>query len=362
MRNYLLLVLAAVALCFTACKKNTDDPTPSSPVAVTGVSLDKTMVALEIDESTTVTATVAPENATNKNVEWSVANTTIATIENGVVTGVAAGETTLTVTTVDGGHTATIPVKVVTEKIPVTGIVWQKTFGNVKEGEFVFFTAMISPDNATDTGTTWVSDNPEVATIGEITTTDNFVLAYIWGVAPGKATISVTTNDGGFKRYCPITVDPIVKVSEINLWPTSAEIEVGQTQQLAAAVLPSDAENKKIEWSSSDTSVATVNTNGLVTGVAKGEVTITATAKDGSGVTGSATIKVVGKKPTSITFNGETLYDFDSWQGKVINFKEDLNMKVLPEGADLSRIEWRPSITSYRDDGKESDMLTQKIG
>ena len=352
MKNYLLLALAAVALCFTACKKDNPEPTP---VAVTGISLDKTMVGLEIGESATVQAVITPSNATNKAVEWSVADTAVATVANGVVTGVAVGETTLTATTIDGGFTATIPVKVVTEKVPVTGIVWQDTSSNVKEGKFAFFVAEISPANATDLSTTWMSDNPEVASIGEIITADNFVLAKITGVAPGKATISVTTNDGGFKRYCPITIDPIVKVTEINLWPTSAIIEIGQTEQLTAAVLPSDADNKEVEWSSSDTSVATVDANGLVTGVAKGEATITATAKDGSGVKGEATITVVGKKPTSITFDGTAPYEFYYWQGKVIDFKNDLKMKVEPADADFSRIEWGISINSARADvsGKE---------
>ncbi|MBR7097136.1 MAG: Ig-like domain-containing protein [Alistipes sp.] len=347
MKNYLLLALAAVALCFTACKK--DNPEPK-PVAVTGISLDKTMVALEIDESATVQAVITPSNATNKAVEWSIADTAVATVSNGVVTGVAVGETTLTATTADGGFTATIPVKVVTEKVAVTGIEWQNTTSNIKEGKFAFFVAEISPANATDLSTTWMSDNPEVASIGEIKIADNFIMAYIWGVAPGKATISVTTNDGGFKQYCPITIDPVVKVTEIKIGPENATIEAGETKQFAAAISPSDAENKEVEWSSSDTSVATVDANGLVTGVAKGEATITATAKDGSGVKGEATITVVDKKPTSITFDGTAPYEFYYWQGKVIDFKNDLKMKVEPADADFSVIEWGISIQSARDD------------
>lgn len=346
MKNYLLSILAAVAVLCTACGGG-DEP---AKVNATGVKLDKTMVVLEVGESTTVKATLAPENATNKKVKWAVKNTAVATVADGVVKGIAVGETELTVTTVDGDHTATIPVKVVTEKIPVTGIEWQNTSSNVKVGKMAYFVAMISPENATDMSTIWESDNPEVASIGEIITEDNFVLAKITGVAPGKATISVTTNDGGFKRYCPITIDPIVKVTEINIWPTSAEIEAGQTEQLTAAVLPSDAENKEIEWSSSDTSVATVAANGLVTGVGKGTATITATAKDGSGVKGSATITVLGKKPTSITFDGTAPYEFNYWQGKIIDFKKDLKMKVEPADADFSVIEWGISVESARDD------------
>ena len=119
MKNYLLSILAAVAVLCTACGGD-DEP---AEVNATGVKLDKEMVVLEIGESTTVKATLAPENATNKNVEWAVKNTAIATVNNGVVKGVAVGETELTVTTVDGGHTATIPVKVVTERVPVKELI-----------------------------------------------------------------------------------------------------------------------------------------------------------------------------------------------------------------------------------------------
>ena len=322
----------------------------AAPIKVTGVSLDKTMVYLEIDESATVQAVITPSNATNKAVEWSVADATIASVNNGEVKGLKEGETTLTATTADGGFTATIPVKVVTEKVAVTGIEWQNTTSNIKEGKFTIFVAEISPANATDLSTTWMSDNPEVASIGEIKIADNFIMAYIWGVAPGEATISVTTNDGGFKRDCPITIDPAVKVTKIKIGPENATIEVGETKQFAAAISPSDAENKEVEWSSSDTDVATIDANGLVTGVGKGTATITATAKDGSGVKGETTITVVGKKPTSITFDGTAPYEFYYWQGKVIDFKNDLKMKVEPADADLSRIELSLSIESARDD------------
>ena len=164
MKNYLLLALAAVALCFTACKK--DNPEPK-PVAVTGVSLSKTMVGLEIDESVKIVATVLPKSATNKAVKWSVANTSVATVANGVVTAVAAGETTLTATTADGGFTATIPVKVVTEKVPVTSISWYPYYGQkeLKIGHTSEYVMFINPENATDLGVVWTSSNPEVATV-----------------------------------------------------------------------------------------------------------------------------------------------------------------------------------------------------
>jgi uncharacterized protein YjdB len=243
MKNYLLLALAAVALCFTACKK--DNPEPK-PVAVTGVSLDKTMVALEIDESATVKAIIAPENATNKAVEWSIADTTVATVVNGVVTGVAVGETTLTATTADGGFTATIPVKVVAEKVSSITIGAQAT--KIGIGEVTYLNANLQPEHPDEDGIEWSSSNPGIATV----------------------------EDSAVKH------------------------------------------------------------GAKVTGVAAGKATITATAKDGSGVKGSIEIEVV-TVPTSITFDGKTSLEIYSWWGKEV----DLKAKVTPEGVSLKELTWR---------------------
>lgn len=77
-----------------------------SSVAVTGVSLDKATDSVEIGSTTTLTATVTPSNATNKNVSWSTSSSSVATVSGGVVTGVSAGTARITVTTADGGYTA----------------------------------------------------------------------------------------------------------------------------------------------------------------------------------------------------------------------------------------------------------------
>jgi hypothetical protein len=82
-------------------------------IAVSGVSLNKEGVEIHTEATMTVKALIKPADATNKNVTWTIGNPEIATVNDGVVTGVAEGETTLTVTTVDGGFTASIPVKVV---------------------------------------------------------------------------------------------------------------------------------------------------------------------------------------------------------------------------------------------------------
>lgn len=92
-------------------------------IAVTGVSLNKSTVSIKVGNTETLTATVAPANATNKNVTWSSSNTAIATVNNGVVTAVAEGEATITVTTADGKQNATCTVKVTAgDPVPATNL------------------------------------------------------------------------------------------------------------------------------------------------------------------------------------------------------------------------------------------------
>lgn len=107
-----LAVLTAIALfgsAFTACKSDDDG---DDDVSVTGVSLDKPSAELDVGGTITLTKTIEPANATNQNVTWSSSDVKVATVENGTVKAVAAGTANITVTTEDGGKTATCTVTV----------------------------------------------------------------------------------------------------------------------------------------------------------------------------------------------------------------------------------------------------------
>ena len=187
------------ATSFWSCSKN-EEPEPTPPaVTVTGVTLNKTDLMLEIGGSETLTATVAPADATNKNVTWKSSDATVATVDdNGKVTGVAAGEATITVTTEEGGKTATCRVTVSATSVAVTGVTLNKTELTLETGGSETLTATVAPDDATNQNVTWKSDNPEIVTVdatGKVT-----------GVAIGEATITVTTEDGGKTATCKVAV------------------------------------------------------------------------------------------------------------------------------------------------------------
>ena len=176
------------------CKVTVNAP---QTVPVTGVTLDKAELTLEKGSTGTLTATVAPQNATNNTVTWSSSNPEFVTVANGTVTAVSAGTATITVTTADGNHKATCTVTVIPKTVQVSGIQVQGS-ASVYVGGSTKLTATVTPTNATNQKVTWSSNNESVATVG----TDGTVTA----VSAGTATITVTTEDGQKTAACTVTV------------------------------------------------------------------------------------------------------------------------------------------------------------
>ena len=168
-------------------------------VSVTEVTLDRAELTLTEGETETLTATVKPDNADNRKVTWSSDKTEIATVDGaGKVTAVKAGEAVVTVTTEDGGKTATCKVTVKAKVVPVTGVdvkPWSVTIG---ANGTTKLTCTVAPSNATNRNVRWESDNPSVATVDS----DGNVRA----VSAGVAKVSAVTEDGGFRSGCTVTV------------------------------------------------------------------------------------------------------------------------------------------------------------
>ncbi|NJM16448.1 MAG: Ig domain-containing protein, partial [Bacteroidales bacterium] len=140
--------------------------------------------------------------------------------------------------------------------VPVTGVdLTGCPSADMTIGQAVTLTANVLPVNATNPSVTWSSSNTAVATVSYGTVT---------AVGIGAATITVTTVDGGYTATCAITVAPIHPTSVSITNCPSANLALGATHDLNEAVLPANATNKTVSWSSSNTSVATVNTSGLV--------------------------------------------------------------------------------------------------
>ena len=336
MKNNLLrhvtLLVAAVLLStsFWSCSKDDDlEPAPSA-ISVTGVTLNKSTLSIQVGGSETLTATVAPKDASNKKVTWKSSNEAVATVANGKVMGVKAGEATITVTTDDGGKTATCKVTVSDKEVKVTGVKLNKTATSIFVGDSETLTATITPENATNQKVTWKSSDTAIASVdanGKVT-----------AVKAGEATITVTTEDGGKTAACKVTVsDKEVKVTGVKLNKTATSLLVGGNETLVATILPENATNKKVTWKSSNAAVATVDATGKVTAVKAGEATITVTTEDG-GKTATCKVTVSNKEVnvTGVTLNKATLT-------LIAGASETLTATVAPADATNKKVTWKSS-------------------
>ena len=261
----------------------------TDPVPVTGVTLSQTELSLLKGTTATLVATVVPSNATNKKETWSSNNSSVATVENGTVIAVSGGNATITVTTEDGNHTATCEV-VVTDLVPVTGVTLSQTELSLEKGETADLTATVSPADATNQKVTWSSNNTTVATVenGKVT-----------AVSGGKATISVTTEDGNHTATCEVTVtEEDVVLTGLQLSPSETRLKVGGEATLSVSYEPAGASQREVTWSTSDAAIVTVDANGKIKGIAVGEATITVESKSNTSI--KATCSVSVELPTAV--------------------------------------------------------------
>jgi len=168
-------------------------------VNVSGVRLDVQSIALEVGDTRTLIATISPDSANDQVLTWASSNPSIATVNsNGLVTAVAEGNTTITATTNDGGFTASAAVTIEPIVVGVTDVLLVPETPTIVVGSTQVLTATLLPSNASDRSVTWASNNLAVATVnsnGRVT-----------AVAAGNATITVTTNDGGFTALSNIEI------------------------------------------------------------------------------------------------------------------------------------------------------------
>lgn len=278
-------------------------------VAVTGVSVSPVSVSVKAGLTTQLSATVSPSNATNQSVTWSSSNTSVATVNSaGLVTAVATGTANITVTTVDGNKTATCAVTVTPATIftvyfykPAAWATTMKIYtwsslpaGVLADGVWpgvamtagsgstagwysYTFTNVTSTNLIFNDGTTKTADLSRAGTTGWFMPTDG-----------SNGTNGIWTD----------TQPAVVAVTGVTMSPTSASVLIGATTQLTATVAPTNANNKTVTWTSSNSAIASVSSTGLVTGVAAGSATITVTTQDGN-KTATSTITVTTPPQTA---------------------------------------------------------------
>lgn len=272
-------VVTAIKAGTTVITAKSDDGGKTATCAITvvekvfpveSVSLNKTVVQIEEGDELTLTATIAPVNATNKNIIWTSSDESVAKVNDGKVTALKIGSATITVKTEEGNKTATCAVTVVEKVYHVESVSLDKTNVELQEGEETTLAATVNPANATNKDLTWTSSDESVATIenGKVT-----------ALKVGNATITVKSVDGDKTASCEVTVLP-VPVESVSLDKNEVELKTGEELTLNVTINPENATNQDVTWASEDESIATV-IDGKVTAIEVGTTIITVTTVDG---------------------------------------------------------------------------------
>ncbi len=310
-------------------------------VSVSSVSLNKNELSLTKGSSETLTATVLPEDSSNKNIIWTSSNENIATVDDsGKVTAIGSGTAVITVTTEDGGKTAEC---LVTVEVRASGVEIDKTELTLEKGTEGILTATVYPEDSSNRKVSWTSSDESIVIVGNN--------GKVYAFNAGTAIITVTTEDGGFKVECEVTVR--VSVSSVSLNKESVSLITGASETLVVSVLPQDATNNKVTWTSSDETVATVDDSGKVTAVGTGTAIITVTTEDG-GKTAECRITV------SMSATGVEL---DKTSLTLEKGSEDqLTATVLPEGTSNRNVTWSTSNESIVLVGSTGKVYALKPG
>lgn len=315
-----------------------------------GVYINENDGVVYVGEEKQLTATVYPETAENKQVEWYSENPDIATVdENGLVRGIANGEVVIGCKTLVGGYGAVYKIKVETG---VESVMLNYSTNSIFATETFQLRASIMPETATNKSVTWSTDNPAVATVS--------TTGLVTGVGRGTAVITCTTADGITSASCTVTVKKKTHVQNIELSHggepnfSAKTLYKGQSFNLEATVTPEDATFKAVRWVTSDVNIATVDEYGRVTAVGGGKVIIRCVSVDNPMVVAacSVTVKV---KATGISVSSTSIKLFE---GKT----KTLTATILPEDATNKNVTWKSQDTKVAKVSKSGKITAVKEG
>ena len=313
----------------TATSNRDTNKTATSEVEVIGVisvGVSPASVSIDVGETTTLTISVTySDGSTDSDVGWSSLDESVATVtSSGVVTGVAPGSVTIAATANrDTGKLATSQVTIVS----VTSVGVSPTSVSIGIGATTTLTATVTySDGSTDSDVSWTSSDTSVVIVSSI--------GVVTGVAPVSSTITATSNRDNTK-----SANAVVIVAGVAVTPKIATIGVGKNVTLTAMVVYSDGTtDSDVSWFSSATSVATVSSNGVVTGVATGIATVTAVSNKDNTKSASAEVTVVAVQTVSVTPKTAT-----------INVGESVTLTatvIYSDSTTDSDVSWSSSATS----------------
>lgn len=271
---------------------------PPKAIEVNNITLSREYLTLKVGESATLLATVSPEDATERTIVWKSSDQSIAIVTDGRVDALSPG--TVAIMAQAGTQVAVCIVTVDCDVIPVTGISLNRAKYTLEEGGTLELKATVYPADATDKTVTWSSSDATVASVDDV----GVVTALKEGVT------SITARAGEKSVSCVLTVKKrVITVTAISLDKNRLDMMKGESVILVATVIPEDASDKTVIWSSSNSAVATVDNIGMVVAVGEGEATITAMAGGMSATCNVSVTKRPGSffsvKPTNVSIPAE---------------------------------------------------------
>ena len=300
------------------------------------------VLLLPLKKSYELQVTVGPKAVKNKRFTLSVDDTALVRVSENTLTGLKAGETVLTIASKQD-PAVTLCYRILVIK-PVTRIALSGPARNVPVGGTITMSANITPADAPVQAVTWKVENEKIATVDEN--------GIVTGIKRGETKLTATAMDGS-KVRADVELRVVQPAEEITLNKTELTVDAGKAAVLKATVLPKNADNKNVVWSSSDTSVATVNAEGRVKGIALGECQIICASKTNPEVTAAATVHVL-QPVTKITAD-KTI---EVYAGESIR----LNWSIEPANASNQAVKFTSSSSRIATVSQDGTITGVKYG
>lgn len=292
-------------------------------IPVKGVSIGKPEECVYVGDRFKPDVAIVPENALNRNYTLKSLDERVAALDDdGFVVLKSYGKARIQATTEDGGYTDVCEFDVYEHTV---GIRFETEQARVRKGGRLTLAAVAQPEGKTDGRLVWSSSDGSVASVDEE--------GVVSGKSKGEAVITVTAVDGGYTAECRVRV--YQPVTELRMDNRSVTVDTGNDIHLTATILPYDADNKSIVWSSDNPDVADVNGKGVVTGVKAGQTVIRATSED-EGISDFCVVTV--NQPVT----GVSLSKSELSFGK-IGDAEQLVASVQPADATNKELNWSSS-------------------
>ena len=356
MKNSLKIFLMLVCVMATlfavpACNKNNNNPDSTTPPSGETTDPDNngklililsdTNLVLASGETKKLTVRSSLTGMETSGVLWVTDNPDVATVDtSGKVTGIADGEATITVSTLDGLTTAECKVTVASK---VTQLIIRKKEIYLEVGKNGFLEYDVVPESMSDTDVIWSSTVPEVATVSE-----NGVIT---AVANGTTSIMIKHADGAQDSCVVHVITPVTKIefTDKTTWSLSkgVDLDLGDKYKIS----PADASNKLVTWESDNTDVAFVSGTGMVKAVGAGRATIT--AKTSNGLEAYCTIYVSASVTNVIISHSEITM--------VVDDEVTLGAEVLPKDATNRNVTWTSSDRSIATVSASGIVTARKV-